>query len=129
VEGTDVILPVTPPPSFDLDLYLRTLHRLKELSASIIYFAHAGISRQVREKLDAAETELLSRNEIITRAFAENRPDIAAQRVAEHVRDSLEVIKKEMPDAYAYWLDVDVTMSAAEHVRYFQKKHTTSDRS
>jgi glyoxylase-like metal-dependent hydrolase (beta-lactamase superfamily II) len=126
VEGTDVILPVTPPPSFDLDLYLKSLQRLKKLQSSIIYFAHAGASRQTREKLEAAERELLIRDKIISQAFSQNRPDIAAQKVIEHVREILEVIKKDMRAAYDYWLDVDVAMSAAEHVRYFQKKHLTS---
>jgi glyoxylase-like metal-dependent hydrolase (beta-lactamase superfamily II) len=123
IEGTDVMIPVTPPPSFDLELYLQSLHRLMGLNASRIYFPHSGTSTQVQEKLKAAEEELLAWDEIIARAAAENKIGSAAARVVKHALDRLEVIRTDMKDVYDYWANNDVRMSADEHVRYYKRKH------
>lgn len=123
VEGTDVMIPVTPPPSFNLELYLQTLHRLMDLNASRIYFPHAGTSTHVREKLRSAEEELLAWDEIIAAAAAENKIDSASDRVVKHALERLEVIKKDMKEVHDYWANNDIRMSATEHVRYYKRKH------
>jgi glyoxylase-like metal-dependent hydrolase (beta-lactamase superfamily II) len=122
VEETDVMVPITPPPAFDMELYLQTLERLKELNASRIYFPHFGTSGQVEQKIKSAANELNSRNAIITDAFAKGNIKEAAQMVIEHVQAGLSVIKEKMPELFQYWLSVDVPMSANEHVRYFTNK-------
>jgi glyoxylase-like metal-dependent hydrolase (beta-lactamase superfamily II) len=122
VEGTDVMIPVTPPPSFDLDLYFQTLYRLKDLNPSKMYFAHFGCSDQVQEKLEAAIGKLKERDSVIAAAFRENNPEKAVERLIEHIIAELEVIRGPMKQAYDYWAAVDIPMSAAEHVRYYRKK-------
>jgi glyoxylase-like metal-dependent hydrolase (beta-lactamase superfamily II) len=123
IEGTDIIVPITPPPGFDLELYLLTLEKLKKLEASRIYFAHTDTSEQVRTRLESAARELKARDRIIAEAAAEGKLEAAENRVIAHACGSLEWLKKEMKPVYDYWADVDIPMSAAEHVRYYRKKH------
>jgi glyoxylase-like metal-dependent hydrolase (beta-lactamase superfamily II) len=122
VAETDIILPATPPPSFDFRLYLQTLDRLRALKPACIYFAHYGMSNAVAEKLQGAVNELLARDRIIAQAFNEHRPETAAQKVIAHVRDLLKPIRELHPFLYDYWLANDVPVSANEHVRYFSSK-------
>ena len=122
VEGTDIIVPITPPPSFNFDLYLDTLEHLKKLNASKLYFSHYGASTAVEEKLEAAAIELRARDSIIAEAFAENRPEVAAERVINHIRAGLAGIKERDGLLHDYWLEHDAKMSAVEHVRYFKSK-------
>jgi glyoxylase-like metal-dependent hydrolase (beta-lactamase superfamily II) len=123
IEGTDVMIPVTPPPSFDLDLYLETLDRLLELKASRIYFAHAGTSNRVKEKLEAAKSKLEARDDLIAKAAAENKLDTAAEIVVSHICDELRSVRQRIKPLYDSWANNDIPMSAAEHVRYYRKKH------
>jgi glyoxylase-like metal-dependent hydrolase (beta-lactamase superfamily II) len=124
VEGTDVMVPITPPPSFDLELYVNTLNRIKKLNASRIYFSHFGPSDLVQEKLDAAVHKLQKRNAVIDKAFSENKLDLAAERIVSQVCAELTFVKREMRSVYDYWAAVDIPMSAAEHVKYFRKANS-----
>jgi len=121
VEGTDAMVPITPPPGFDLDLYLKTLGRLKTFDASRIYFSHAGVSTRVPEKLDAAARKLRERQAVIEKAFAAGRAESAFELVVAHVCSELGYVRQNLPRVYAYWAEVDIPMSAAEHVRYYRK--------
>jgi glyoxylase-like metal-dependent hydrolase (beta-lactamase superfamily II) len=123
IEGTDIIVPITPPPGFDLELYLLTLEKIKKLEASRIYFAHTDTSEQVDLRLESAARELKARDRIIAEAAAEGKLETAAKRVIAHACGSLEWLKKEMKPVYDYWAEVDIPMSATEHVRYYRKKH------
>jgi len=123
INGTDMMVPVTPPPSFDLEQYIATLERLKGLDADKIYFAHSGTSPQVQEKLDLAVRKLRDRDNIIAQAAAENNLEQAAERVIKHVSNELVWLREHLRPVYDYWTGVDIPMSAAEHVRYYKKKH------
>jgi glyoxylase-like metal-dependent hydrolase (beta-lactamase superfamily II) len=123
VEGTDVMIPITPPPSFEMELFLRTLDRLMKLKAARIYFAHAGYSDQVQEKLEAAAAKLRQRNVVIANAISEKQIDKAAQKLVDHICAEIQFLKKNWRPLYDYWASVDIPMSAAEHLRYYRKKH------
>jgi glyoxylase-like metal-dependent hydrolase (beta-lactamase superfamily II) len=123
LDGTDVMVPVTPPPSFDLDLYISTLNRLLSLSISRIYFAHSGTSEQVKEKLELAKRKLFERERIIAKAAADSNLEYAAEMVIKHVSAELGWVRENKRQIYDYWTGVDIPMSAAEHVRYHIKKH------
>ncbi len=123
IEGMDVMFPVTPPPSFDQELYLRSLDWLMTLSLSRIYFAHSGVSDEVEKRLQEARQKLLDREEIIARAAAENRLDEAAGRLVEHICSEMGTLKEKMRAVYDDWAEHDVPMSAGEHVRYWKRKH------
>ena len=55
IEGTDIMVPITPPPSFDLDLYIRSLRRMIELKPTRIYYAHSGWGDHAVENLEKAK--------------------------------------------------------------------------
>ena len=123
VVGTDISVPVTPPPSFNLELYINSLNKLMKLHASRLYFAHFGVSDKVEDKIKLAINELNTRDEIIAKAVKENSIDRAAEMVVDHARSVLQPIKKEMKAVYDYWAEVDIPMSAREHVRHYRKRH------
>ena len=122
VDGTDVMIPVTPPPSFDMEQYVQTLNRLMKFQASRIYFAHAGTTLQAREQLAAAAEKLTERHAVITRAAAENKLDTAAEMLTEHICAELSLLKTTRKALYDFWTSVDIPMSAAAHVQYYRKK-------
>ncbi len=122
VAGTDISVPVTPPPSFDLELYIDSLNKLMKLNASRLYFAHFGVSDKVEERIKLAINELKIRDEIIAKADRENSIDRAVEMVVEHARAVSQPIREEMKAVYDYWAEVDIPMSARGHVRYYRKK-------
>ncbi len=123
LDGTDIMVPVTPPPGFDLEMYFSTLERLNNLEASRIYFAHTDTSEQVPVMLELAARELKERDQIIAEAAEEKKLETAEKRVIAHACKGLEWLKREMRQVYDYWTGVDIPMSAAEHVRHYRKKH------
>ena len=58
VAESEILLPVTPPPGFDSELCINTLERIMKLNASIIYFAHFGVTNKVQENLRLAVDKL-----------------------------------------------------------------------
>lgn len=122
VTGRDISVPVTPPPSFDLEQYIDSLNRLLKRNASKLYFAHFGASDKVEEKIKQAITELRTRDEIIAKAAREQSIDTAVEMVINHVCAVVQPIKNEMKAIYDYWAEVDIPMSAREHVRYYRKQ-------
>jgi glyoxylase-like metal-dependent hydrolase (beta-lactamase superfamily II) len=126
VEGTDVMIPVTPPPSFDMELYIQSLQRLIQLNPALIYFAHFGVSDRVPEVLQRAIEKLRDRDAIVAQAAAENRLDSAVESLVSHICSELEFLRRERRPLFDFWAAVDIPMSAAEHVRYYRKKHGLS---
>ena len=118
-----ILVPITPPPSFDLELYINTLHNLMKLKATMIYFAHFGASSRVQENLQLAIDKLRARDDIIARAIEDNTFDGAAGGIISQTRVELEPIREEMKSLYEYWVDVSVPMSAAGHIKYYQARH------
>jgi glyoxylase-like metal-dependent hydrolase (beta-lactamase superfamily II) len=126
VEGMDVMIPITPPPSFDQELYIESIQRLIRLNPSMVYFSHFGATDRVPEVLERAIQKLRNREQVIDRAAAENRLEKAAEEVVRHICAELESLRQERRHLYDFWAAVDIPMSAAEHVRYYRKKHGLS---
>ncbi len=96
-----VLRPATPPPDFDLDQALDSLHKFAARRPSGIALAHYGLLDEPEVLLDEAEATLCSWAETAERAFREGR-DIAAaleeryrfdtSRVPAEYREKLEVL-------------------------------------
>jgi glyoxylase-like metal-dependent hydrolase (beta-lactamase superfamily II) len=71
-----VLRPATPPPDFDLDLALHSLHRFAERRPSGIALAHYGLLDDPQELLDEAQDTLRLWAEIAESAFGRGE-DIA----------------------------------------------------
>lgn len=123
VAGYDILVPITPLPSFSLELYINTLNRLKKMNATMIYFSHFGTSNRVQENLALAIDTLKARDGIVARAAAENALDSAAELIIALECDKLEPIKEKMKSLYEYWTTASIPMSAAGHVKYYRDKY------
>jgi len=121
VAENKILVPITPPPSFDFELYINTLRNLMTLNATTIYLSHFGISNEVQENLQLAIDKLQVRNDIVIKAIKEDRFDNAAEEITAHLCAELEPIKKKMESLYRYWTSSSIPMSAAGHVEYYKK--------
>lgn len=122
VAENEILLPVTPPPSFDAELYLNTLERLMTLKATKIYFAHFGVSNKVQESLQLAIDKLQVWDDIVAKAVEENGFDSAAERMIAQVYVELEPIRK-MESLYKYLTEVITSLNVAGYMKYYQEKH------
>ena len=121
VADSEILLPVTPPPSFDLELTVTTIEKLIKLEAAAIYFSHFGMTNEVQENLQLLIEKLRVWDNIIAKAVEENAFDSAAERLITHACADLEPMKKEEP-LYEYLINWSIPMSAAGFARYYQTK-------
>jgi len=117
----EVVLPVTPEPSFDLERYLDTLERLMALRASRIYFAHFGASSKVQESLELAKEKLQAWDRIIARAEEEGGLERAAEEFRAQLLRELEPVRKRK-SLYKYLTDGIIAMNVAGFIKYYQGK-------
>ncbi|HEY82969.1 MAG TPA: MBL fold metallo-hydrolase [Dehalococcoidia bacterium] len=117
----EVVLPVTPEPSFDLEQYLDTLERLMALGASRIYFAHFDASGKVQENLELARNKLQAWDKIIARAIAEGGLERAAEEFRAQLLRELEPVRKRK-SLYKYLTDGIIAMNVAGFIKYYQGK-------
>lgn len=121
VAGNSVLLPVTPPPSFDLTLYLATLERLARLDVSRIYYSHFGATDSVGEDLRRAADLLQAWNGLVLRAIAEDGSDNAAEKLRQSMSAGLEPVRP-MELLHKYLIEQLVPMNVAGYMKYIQDK-------
>jgi len=117
-----ILIPITPPPSFDLELYIGTLKSLMKLNATMIYFSHFGVTDKVQENLRLAADKLQIRSDIVVEAVKEGRFDSAAERIIAQACAELEPIKNIMRSLYEHWCSISIALSAAGYIKYYQEK-------
>jgi glyoxylase-like metal-dependent hydrolase (beta-lactamase superfamily II) len=61
--GLPCVLPVTPPPEFDLEAWLHSIHRLRMLDPAEIFLTHYGPSRDPASHLEELRSGLLAWSE------------------------------------------------------------------
>jgi len=122
VAKNEILLPVTPPPSFDLDLYLDTLERLMALKATVLYFAHFGVVAKVQENLQLAKDKLQFWDKIVSKAIKEDGFDQAAEKFRAQLSLELEPVKK-IESLYKYLTEGLVPLNVAGYLKYYQEKH------
>jgi glyoxylase-like metal-dependent hydrolase (beta-lactamase superfamily II) len=125
VAENEVLLPVTPPPSFNLESYLDTLERLKALKASAIYFAHFGASNKVEEDLKSASDRLKAWDDVITTSIEENGFGGAAEKIRAQMYRELEPVRK-MGTLHQYLAEALVPLNVVGYLKYYQEKHKAS---
>jgi glyoxylase-like metal-dependent hydrolase (beta-lactamase superfamily II) len=81
-----VLRPSTPPPDFDLDLALRSLHRFAERRPTGLALAHYGLLADPLDVLDEADGTLRKWADVAETAFR-NGQDIASALAAEFQSD------------------------------------------
>jgi glyoxylase-like metal-dependent hydrolase (beta-lactamase superfamily II) len=106
IPETKDLRPSTPPPDFDLDLAIDSLHRFRDVAPTRLLFSHFGPVETVAESLGRAEEELRLWVELVreTRANALDL-DHAVQRVTEKTAER-----------YAAYLENDAVLRKFEHL-------------
>lgn len=67
--GFDTVIPGVAPPSFDIELALETMKRIRELAPQILFFSHQGVSRDVGRLIDKAEQQTKAFGDMVLRAM------------------------------------------------------------
>ncbi len=122
IAESEILLPATQPPNFDLELWLDTIDRLMELKATTIYFPHFGLSDKVQEILQTAVDNLQVWDGIAIEAVKENGFDGAAERMAAQACAKLEPVKK-LKYLYEYLVNTSIPSSVDGYIKYYQKKY------
>jgi glyoxylase-like metal-dependent hydrolase (beta-lactamase superfamily II) len=125
VADNRVLIPVTPPPSFDLKTFLDTLRKLATLKAKSIYFAHFGRAEDVQEILRLAGEKLRLWDTIISEAFARGGTETATRKLREELYRELEPVKEFEP-LYKYLAEGIVTMNVAGYMKYYENAHQSN---
>ena len=123
VDGTEILMPSTVPPQFDLELYINTLHKLEKLNATRMYFSHFSMSDKAQENLESNIDELKVWGDIVARAAADNSLDSAEEKLIAHTLVQLDPIRKKMKALYEYLARVSIPMDAAGYMKYYREKH------
>jgi len=124
VAGGRVLMPATPPPAFDYELSLKSLQRLKELNASLIYFAHYGATSKVGESIETAMTKLKAWHRLIVQAFNDGGYETAFKTIRAQLYSELEPAR-DAESLYQYLADGIVAMNITGLLKYFQDKRNT----
>lgn len=85
-------LPAASPPGFDVDTYLETIKRLKELDAQILFYSHDGVGRQPEHLISRVLETTHAFSDIILKALREGETTEAiVQKVREYCSNSLDL--------------------------------------
>jgi len=117
-----VLLPVTPPPSFDLEAYLGTLDKLIALKVKTIYYAHFGASDKAQEDLRLAKSKLEAWDDLVGKAVAGDGLDDAAEKFRDRLYAELEPARNEVL-LYQYLVEGMVPLNIAGYLQYYREKH------
>ena len=117
----EVLLPCHPPPSFDLELCIKTIQRLMTLNASRLYFAHFGVTDRVEEILQMAIDKLQIYANIIAEAVKGDALDDVTERILAQVVPELELMRR-VPSAYKLVVENLIPWGIAGFVDYYSKK-------
>ena len=124
--ANEILLPSTPPPNFDEELYVDTLQRLMKLDASMIYFAHFGVGNEVQKILKLALYKLQIWRDMVTRAIEEDNLDGVAERIIAQACAELEPIR-EMA-VYEHLTQRSIPGNVAGYIKCYQERHEAKRR-
>jgi len=105
-------LPAAAPPSFDIEVYLKTMERLRGLGPRILFYSHDGVGREPEELISRAAENTRIFGDIILRALREGETAEAIDyRVREYLSSHLGVNMEE----------ADTRMTVEGFIFYFKK--------
>jgi len=106
-------LPAAAPPSFDIEVYLKTMERLRELRPRILFYSHDGIGRKPEELISKAAENTKIFGDIILKALRKGETTEAIQHgVREHISRRLGTNVEGM----------DVEMTIKGFIFYFKRR-------
>ena len=106
-------LPAAAPPSFDIEVYLKTMERIKQLRPRILFYSHDGIGRKPEELIPTAIENTKIFGDIILKALREGETTEAIDyRVRDYISSNLGINVEGM----------DMGMTVRGFIFYFKKK-------
>jgi glyoxylase-like metal-dependent hydrolase (beta-lactamase superfamily II) len=123
--GGRVLLQCHPPPSFNPQVCISTIERLKGLNATSVYFAHFGAANKVQETLQLAIDKLRSYHTLMAKAVEDNTLDKAAEAISAQIRAEIEPVKR-LPSLYEFVDNVIVTPCIAGLLHYYRNRYRTN---
>lgn len=123
LQGFDYVRPPTPPPELDLELWDRSIERVRSLNARSINLTHFGPFSDVDRHLQQVRHQLHAWADLIDRAqrSGQDRPEIVDNLM---LHGNAEIMR-ETNDASAvqgYELATPYGMSVDGYLRYFRKR-------
>ena len=106
-------LPAAAPPSFDIEIYLETMTRLKALHPRFLLYSHDGIGRNPEELISKAAENTRGFGDIILEALRNGETtESISNRVREYISTHLGIKAEGM----------DMGMTIRGFISYFKKK-------
>ena len=121
--GEGISAPLTPPPSFDAELYIATLEKMADMKPSRLYVAHFGVVMRVKEHFEAVIDELRLMEELAGRLAKTNELDKLAEKLLAKKSAKLARIKRSSPALYKYVVEHGIPMNVSGFVKYYKEKH------
>jgi glyoxylase-like metal-dependent hydrolase (beta-lactamase superfamily II) len=113
-EGNRVLLPAVAPPSFDQEIYLETMEKLRKLNARVLFYSHGGVVGHDADKLiTQAEENTRILGDIILNALKEGGTN----------EDVTRRIREYASRRFAMTLtDMDLALTIGGYEVYYKKK-------
>ena len=120
--GEGISSPLTPPPSFDAEVYIKTIEKMADLEPSRLYVAHFGTVMNAKKHFEAVIDELDLMDELAGKLSKTNKLDKLAERFIARKLVELATLKK-MPSLYQYVVEHGIPMNVSGFVKYYKEKH------
>jgi len=105
--------PMAAPPSFDIEVYLETMERLRGLSPRILFYSHDGVGSQPEELIPSAAENTRIFGDIILKALRNGETTEAVNhRIQEYISRHL--------GASWEWVQLEIIVEG--FIFYFKKK-------
>jgi len=112
MEAKSSPLPAAAPPSFNIEVYLATMERLKELHLRILFYSHDGTGINPQELISKVAENTRGFGDIILEALREEEStEVIDDRVREYISRHLGINSEGM----------DVRMTIRGFISYFRK--------
>lgn len=106
-------LPAVAPPSFDQELSLETMEKLRRLKARLLFYSHDGVGREPDKLISIAAENTRLLGDLILKALRDGQTDEAiSRRVGEYVASRFGLELSEL----------DLAMTVGAYILYFRKK-------
>jgi glyoxylase-like metal-dependent hydrolase (beta-lactamase superfamily II) len=106
-------LPAVAPPSFDPDIYLNNMVRLKELKPEFLFYSHGGLGKEPAKLISMAIENTMVIGEAILRAY---RLEVTDDMVIQNIGDFIN-------DRFGFRLDdYELGSNVRAYLHYFKKK-------
>ena len=106
-------LPATAPPSFDPDLYIKSMLRLRELKPKLLFYSHGGVEHEPEKTIAAVIENTKMFGEVVLRALKSERTEQAViQNIGEYIRNRFAFEMEEY----------ELGSNVRAYLHYFKKK-------